>query len=118
MESGQKSPEEIRREVVETQEELGETVEAIAQKTDVKKQTKKKLAETQETMKGKAGEVQETVTARVGEAQEKVSVATPEPAKRTATQAAESLRERPLPSIAIAALVVGGLVLGWTLARR
>jgi ElaB/YqjD/DUF883 family membrane-anchored ribosome-binding protein len=106
MESGQKPPEEIQREIVETREELGDTVEAIADKTDVKTRAKKKAAQTRETVKAKAGE-----------AQEKMSDAS-EQARQTATQAAQSVRERPLPSIAIAALVVGGLVLGWLLARR
>jgi ElaB/YqjD/DUF883 family membrane-anchored ribosome-binding protein len=107
MESGQKPPEEIRREIVETREELGDTVEAIAEKTDVKTRAKKKADQTRETMKAKAREVQE-----------KMSDATPKQARQSATQAAQSVRERPLPAIAIAALIVGGLVLGWMLARR
>jgi ElaB/YqjD/DUF883 family membrane-anchored ribosome-binding protein len=107
MESGQKPPEEIQREIVETREELGDTVEAIAEKTDVKTRAKKKAAQTRETVKAKAGE-----------AQEKMSDATSEQARQTATQAAQSVRERPLPVIAIAALVVGGLMLGWLLATR
>jgi ElaB/YqjD/DUF883 family membrane-anchored ribosome-binding protein len=107
MESGQKPPEEIRREIVETREELGDTVEAIAEKTDVKTRAKKKADQTRETMKAKAREVQE-----------KMSDATPEQAGQTATQAAQKVRERPFPAMAIAALVVGGLMLGWTLARR
>jgi ElaB/YqjD/DUF883 family membrane-anchored ribosome-binding protein len=106
MESGQKPPEEIQREIVETREELGDTVEAIADKTDVKTRAKKKAAQTRETVKAKAGE-----------AQEKMSDAS-EQARQTATQAAQSVRERPLPSIAIAALAVGGLMLGWILVRR
>jgi ElaB/YqjD/DUF883 family membrane-anchored ribosome-binding protein len=107
MESGQKPPEEIRREIVETREELGDTVEAIAEKTDLKTRAKKKTDQTRETAKAKAREVQE-----------KMSEATPEQARQTATQAAQNVRERPLPAMAIAAVVVGGLMLGWMLARR
>jgi ElaB/YqjD/DUF883 family membrane-anchored ribosome-binding protein len=108
MESGQKSPEleQIQREIVEKREELGDTVEALAQKADVKGRTKRKVAETQETVKAKVGEVHE-----------KVSDATPDQARQTAVQAAKSVRERPLPAIAIAAFV-GGLMVGWLLARR
>jgi hypothetical protein len=38
-------PEEIRREIQRTRVELGETVEALAAKTDVKGQAKQKVAE-------------------------------------------------------------------------
>jgi DNA-binding XRE family transcriptional regulator len=39
----EKGPEEIRQEIEETREELGDTVAAVAEKTDVKKQAKAKL---------------------------------------------------------------------------
>jgi ElaB/YqjD/DUF883 family membrane-anchored ribosome-binding protein len=108
MESEQKLPEleEIQREIVETREELGDTVEALAQKADVKGRTKRKVAQKQETVKAKVGGVQQ-----------KVSDATPDQARRTAVQAARGVRERPLPAIAIAAFGAG-LVVGWALARR
>jgi ElaB/YqjD/DUF883 family membrane-anchored ribosome-binding protein len=106
MDSGQRSPEEIQREIVETREELGDTVEALAQKADVKGRAKKKVAETQETVKAKVGEVQG-----------KVTEATPDQARQTAVQAVERVRERPLPAIAIPAFVAG-LIVVWVLARR
>jgi ElaB/YqjD/DUF883 family membrane-anchored ribosome-binding protein len=108
MESGEKTPEpeEIQWEIDQTREELGDTVEALARKADVKGRAKKKAAATQETLKAKVGEVQE-----------RVSEATPEQARQTALQTAESVRERPVPAIAVAALV-GGLLVGWVLARR
>ena len=39
-----KSPEEIRDEIEQTREELGDTVETLAAKTDVKMQVKKRIA--------------------------------------------------------------------------
>ena len=108
MNSGEKTPEpeEIQREIVEAREDLGDTVEALAQKADVKGRAKANVAKTQETLKAKVEEVQE-----------RVSNATPEAARQTAVQAAQSVRERPVPAIAVAALV-GGLLAGWVLARR
>jgi methyl-accepting chemotaxis protein len=41
--SEEKGPEEIREEIEETREELGDTVAAVAEKTDVKKQAKAKV---------------------------------------------------------------------------
>jgi hypothetical protein len=45
VETKQKEPEEIRREIQQTRAELGDTVEALAAKTDVKGQAKHKVAE-------------------------------------------------------------------------
>jgi ElaB/YqjD/DUF883 family membrane-anchored ribosome-binding protein len=106
--SGEKTPEpdEIQREIVEAREDLGDTVEALAQKADVKGRAKANVAKTQETLKAKVEEVQANV-----------SDATPEAARQTAVQAAQSVRERPLPAVAAAAFV-GGLLVGWVLARR
>ena len=44
----QQTPEEIRREIERTRRELGETVEALSHKADVKEQARLKKAEVQE----------------------------------------------------------------------
>ena len=44
----QQTPEEIRREIERTRLDLGDTVEALAQKADVKEQARIKKAEVQE----------------------------------------------------------------------
>ena len=41
--NGQREPEEIRRDIEETREELGDTVEALAAKTDVKAHAQEKV---------------------------------------------------------------------------
>jgi ElaB/YqjD/DUF883 family membrane-anchored ribosome-binding protein len=41
-----REPEEIQRAIAQTREQLGETVEALARKTDVKAQARHKLEET------------------------------------------------------------------------
>ena len=47
----QQTPEEIRREIERTRSELGDTVEALSQKADVKEQARQKKAEVQERVK-------------------------------------------------------------------
>jgi hypothetical protein len=49
---GQREPEEIRRDIEETRDELGDTVEALAAKTDVKAHAQEKADE----VKQRAGE--------------------------------------------------------------
>jgi ElaB/YqjD/DUF883 family membrane-anchored ribosome-binding protein len=92
-----KTPEaqELRRDIAETREELGETVEALAHKTDVKGQAK----------------------AKVDEVRGKVAGATPEQARGAAAQVTERVKKRPAPSAAVGALLFG-IVIGWMLARR
>ena len=46
--TGQQTPEEIRREIEQTRRELGDTVDALSQKADVKEQARIKKAEVQE----------------------------------------------------------------------
>ena len=56
-EHGRPSPgEQIEAEIEETREELGDTVGALADKTDVKKQAKQKAEETKDAAQAKARE--------------------------------------------------------------
>jgi hypothetical protein len=89
----EKSPEVIREEIGETREELGDTVAAVAEKTDVKKQAKAKV----DDVKAKAKE------------------AAPE-SPSEGVQQVRTLAEQN-PQLAIAAAAVGLLVL-WRLLRR
>jgi hypothetical protein len=89
----QRSPEEIRRDIEETRGELGDTVEALAAKADVKAQAKDKV----DDVKGQAKE-------KVGDVKQKVSDVTPETVASTA-------RRNPMP-IAIGGALVAGFVLG------
>ena len=49
-EGGQRSPDEIRKDIERTREQLGETVEALAVQTDVKRRAREKAAD----VKGRA----------------------------------------------------------------
>jgi hypothetical protein len=51
-----KSPEQIRAEIEQTREQLGDTVEALAAKTDVKAQAKSRIAAAKDTAQSKRDE--------------------------------------------------------------
>jgi hypothetical protein len=91
-------PTQLRQDIEATREELGETVEALAAKTDVTGQAKRKFEETRAQVAGKA----ENIAGRVREA-------TPESAAVAAGQAAQGARRKPA-LIALALLIVGILI--------
>ena len=102
----QPDPEELRKEIEETRQELGDTVEALSHKADVKAQAREKIDERKQAASAKADELKQ-----------KVSQATPEDVKSAAGGAAATARDRPeIPAIAAALLF--GLLLGWLIGRR
>jgi ElaB/YqjD/DUF883 family membrane-anchored ribosome-binding protein len=98
-------PEELREEIEQTRAELGDTVDALSQKADVKGQVQDKVDERKAAFKAKAGD-----------ARERVSNATPDDAKHAAAQVAHTAEQRPLPAIGIA--LAAGLLIGWAVGRR
>jgi ElaB/YqjD/DUF883 family membrane-anchored ribosome-binding protein len=101
-----RDPDQIKQEIHETREEMGETVEALAGKADVKAQARQAADERKERLKSKAGEVRA-----------KVRGATPEQAQQSAGQLAERARREPMP-FAVGGAFAAGLVLGILLKRR
>lgn len=77
---------ELEKEIERTREQLGETVEALAAKVDVKARTQEKLGQLTARLKGKATAAQDK-------------------AKQQAAQAGQQIRKRPAP----AAATVGGI---------
>ncbi len=96
--TGSRDPEQIQHEIEQTREQLGETVEALAAKTDVKTQVKQKLHSTKESVSQRSEEL-------AGKARD----ASPESAGAAASQASRKARENPLPVAAIGAFAVGFL---------
>jgi len=78
----QRSPEEIQREIEATREELGDTVEALAGKADVKSRAKERIAEL-----------------------------TPDGASAGAEQVGSKVQQNPLP-FAVGAALLAGFVIG------
>jgi ElaB/YqjD/DUF883 family membrane-anchored ribosome-binding protein len=89
-----RTPEEIRAEIEETRAEVGDTVEALAAKTDVKAQAKQKVEE----IKGNVRQRGETLKARA-------QSTTPESAQQGGQQVVARVRENPAP------FAIGGAVL-------
>ena len=63
MSQEQQTPEEIRLQIERTRTELGDTVEALSQKADVKEQARQKKDEVKEQARQKKDEVQQRVAA-------------------------------------------------------
>jgi ElaB/YqjD/DUF883 family membrane-anchored ribosome-binding protein len=98
----QRSPEEIRADIEQTREDLGDTVEALAAKTDVKGQAKAKV---------------EAVKEKVTGAKDDAAERTPSSVSDGFAQATATARTNPVPAAAIGAFG-GGLLVGIILARR
>jgi transposase-like protein len=97
----ERSPEQIRAEIEETREEMGETVAAVAAKTDVKAQAQAKVED-----------AKQQAQAKVEDAKEKAKAAMPE----SPAEAQQLAKENPKP-LAIAGAVLALIVL-WRLLRR
>lgn len=102
---GAREPQEIRRDIESTREELGDTVAALAEKTDVKARARKKAAD-----------VKQSVTAKRTQLVEKARASSPDGASSAAATAQAKARENPMP-IAIVGAFAAGLVVGRILKR-
>ena len=115
-----RTPDEIRREIEHTREELAETAAALAEKTDVKTRAQEKLDETKAKVTSKVDEAKAKVAGGAGAAKQKTAEATPESFAHSAQQAADRtagvVRQNPLP--AVAAGFVAGALLAWLIAGR
>ena len=111
------SPEQIRDEIERTQQELGDTVEALAHKTDVKAQASARIDAAKESIQGTVHGARESVSGTKDELLGKVKQATPESAGAGAQQMSATVQEKPLPFAAGAAFA-GGLLVGWLIGRR
>jgi preprotein translocase subunit SecF len=107
--SEERSPEQIRSEIDETREEMGETVAAVAAKTDVKAQAQAKVDDVKDQAKAKADDAK----AKAKELGDKAKAAAPESPQEGIAQAQELAKQNPL---AIAGAVLGLFVL-WRLLK-
>jgi alkylation response protein AidB-like acyl-CoA dehydrogenase len=88
-------PDQVREEIAETRAELGDTVEALADKADVKAQAKQKIEQRKEQLR----ETQEQAKEKLGEV-------------------SQQAQERPAPVAAIAGGAFVLLLLLWLKRRR
>jgi ElaB/YqjD/DUF883 family membrane-anchored ribosome-binding protein len=95
-----RSPEEIREEIERTRAEVGDTVAALAEKTDVKTQARRRI----DDLKANARQRGERLRTRARDS-------SPEGARQGAEQLVAKARENPAP-VAIGGAVLLGFLLG------
>lgn len=111
------SPEQIRAEIERTQQELGDTVEALARKTDVKAQASARIDAAKDSIQETVHGTRESVSETKDEFVSKVKQATPASAGAGAQQISATVHDKPLPFATAGAFLAGGL-LGWLVGRR
>jgi hypothetical protein len=94
------TPAEMREDIERHREDLGDTVAALAEKTDVKARAKEKVAG-----------VRQNVTAKKSDLMGRARQSSPDGASSAATQVKTKAQENPVPTAAIAAFV-GGVLFG------
>jgi ElaB/YqjD/DUF883 family membrane-anchored ribosome-binding protein len=99
-------PAQLRAEIERTRRELGDTVAALAEKTDVKARAKEKVS-------GIRHNASEKRTQLMGKARE----SSPDGASSMAVRVRATAQENPIPAAAAAAFV-GGLLIGRLVKRR
>jgi ElaB/YqjD/DUF883 family membrane-anchored ribosome-binding protein len=108
----EKTPAQIRAEIAATREELGDTVEALAEKTDVKAQAKAKVDDVKTQAQAKADEAK----AKAKDLGEKAKQAAPESPREGVAQAQTLVKQNPRPAAIAGAVIV--LFVLWRLLRR
>jgi gas vesicle protein len=103
-------PDAIRREIEQTRERMGDTVEAIGYKADVPARTKEKVSDTFSDMKERIGGTASAVADRVGGTAAGISESAPDPAdvKHAAKRGMSVAQENPI-GLAIGSIAVGFL---------
>lgn len=93
-----RDPEQLQREIEQTREQLGDTVEALARKADIKAQARQKVEQT----KASVTEKKERLLGRV-------RTASPGGHAGAAAQVSQTARENPVPLAVAAAFAAGFL---------
>ena len=109
----ERTPQQVREEIEETRAELGDTVAALAEKTDVKAQAKQAVDATKETVTGRVSEIKQNVTDKKDHFVSSAQEATPESASDAGQRVQAFISEN-----AVAVAAVSGFALGWLVSRR
>ena len=94
-----KTPDEIREDIEQTRSNLGDTVEALGAKSDVKGRASARVEEIK-------GNVKESVSG----AADSVKSASPSSAQQGGAAAADKVKQNPLPFAIAGALIIGFLI--------
>jgi ElaB/YqjD/DUF883 family membrane-anchored ribosome-binding protein len=99
-------PAQLRADIERTRQDLGDTVAALAERTDVKARAKEKVSE-----------VKQNVTDKRTELMGKARDSSPDGANSAAVQVRSKAQENPVPTAALAAFV-GGFLFGRITKKR
>jgi ElaB/YqjD/DUF883 family membrane-anchored ribosome-binding protein len=100
-----RTAEEIRADIAQTREQVGDTVEALAAKTDVKARTQDKVKDAKQS----AAQLKDDVVTKARQA-------APASAGAGAEQVSATVAARPLP-FATGGAFAAGVLIGWLLGR-
>jgi Protein of unknown function (DUF3618) len=102
----------LTEEIERTRTQLGETVEELAAKADVKARAQEKAADAKQTIVEVGGRVKDQVTSGTARTAATIREKMPEPVQRAAKRAVGYARQRrgPLAMAVGAALLVGALI--------
>jgi len=127
----QRTPEEIRAETEQPREELADTAAALAYKADVKARAHDRVEEVKADVRGKVDGVKSSVTGKVDDVKhgvhdrvDSVKEATPDSAgsaatsaKNAAGSAGATVKRNPVPTAAVAAVLIG-FAIGYLVGQR
>ena len=114
IDDGQRDPAEIRADIDKSREELGETVEALAAKTDVKAQAQARVEGVKEQARAKV----ESVKERVGSSGSDGDAADGSSSLNQAVEQARATASANPVQTAAAAAFTAGIAIGLILGRR
>ena len=101
-----RDPEKIRKEIEATRQELGDTIEALAEKTDVRAQAKHKMEESNAYISKK----KDDLLGRKDDLLAKARETSPESLVSAVRHAAHKAREHPIALAAVSAFALGFVV--------
>lgn len=106
-----KSPEELQRDIKQTREDLGDTVDALSQKADVKAQAQDAISEQKAKLRAKRDEIKDKISGEGGSDETQGSAG--QRVKAIVQQLSQRASSQPLPYLggALAIGVIVGLVL-------
>lgn len=107
----------VREEIEEARHDLGATVASLARKTDVKAQTKHRLADVKGTVQDKATAAKRMTASKRDEVARRAKEVSPESASEGAQRAVRAARENPARLAALGSFVAG-IVFGRVLGRK
>lgn len=108
-----RTPQQVREEIEQTRTELGDTVAALAGKTDVKAQAKQTVDAAKENVTGRVSEIKQNVTDKKDDFVSSAQEATPQSASDAGQRVKAFIAEN-----AVAVAAVSAFALGWLIRSR